>query len=72
QVGNGAACTPGKRSSSKESDITVVARASSISLNENSSPILAAREHIPSRLFDDKSATLGEILGRVNGAEDES
>ncbi|KAJ2665683.1 hypothetical protein IWW48_000134 [Coemansia sp. RSA 1200] len=71
-VGNGTACTPGKRSSSKESDITVVARGSSISLNENSSPILAAKEDIPSRLLDDKPATLGEIAGRVNGAEDES
>ncbi|KAJ2556249.1 hypothetical protein EV175_002084 [Coemansia sp. RSA 1933] len=42
-AGNGSACTPSKRSSSKESDMTAVAYGSS-SFNDHSSPILAAKD----------------------------
>ncbi|KAJ1664273.1 hypothetical protein EV178_004244 [Coemansia sp. RSA 1646] len=62
------ACTPSKRSSSKESDMTVVACGSSC-LNDSSSPILAAKDGHSTGLPTSESTDLGEAAGCIDSAE---
>ncbi|KAJ1908137.1 hypothetical protein LPJ81_000298 [Coemansia sp. IMI 209127] len=68
---HGSACTPSKRSSSKESDMTAVACGGSC-LNDSSSPILAAKiEHTAGAPISE-STCLAETVGPITSTEDAS